>query len=280
MPYAPTLSTSTDANPCPRSLVTFSSLAAGTQTVNVAKIVEGREFEVRGGINLFAVGGAAVLDVEPAFGASMSYRAEMFDAAGASLGFTDSTAEFINPLDAMSGLKRAWITQPLNPSLAVQVTLLADTAATKVRKSPGGVVYAEGSTVGTRIGGQRQGLSGLTVTVLCDSPEDADEFQSMFGGYTSDFPSVVCIRSAPPLRIPRILFAATDGPTEIGYQSDGVIAFTMTIDEVLPPSPGLVLPSLRRMDIDAAFPTRAARAAAYATRLERDTDYSKAGLAG
>jgi len=54
----------------------------------------------------------------------------------------------------------------------------------------------------------------------------------------------------------------------------------MVGNEVAPPAPGLLLPTLRRMDIDAAYPTRAARAAAYATRLQRDTDYSKAGFAG
>lgn len=282
MAYAPTVTVSTDANPSPRGLVVFPSLAAGTQVINVTKVVEGRTYDVRGGLNLFAVGGASVLDLEVAIGAPMTYRAEMFDGGMNSLGFTDATAVTVPAYPSMRNTSRAWISQPLAPSLAVQVSLELGSADTKLRKSVGDTTYAEGAALGTWIGSRRQGLSGLAIKVLCDSTADADEFQQMFGGYTpdQDFPSVVCIRTAAPLRIPRILFAATSGPVEIGTNADSQIEFEMTVDEVLPPSPGLVLPTLRRIDIDAAFATRAQRAAAYATRLARDTDYTKAGLAG
>lgn len=278
--YVPALTVFTDADPSPRCLVVFTTLAAGTQTINVYKVVEGRTYEVRGGLNLFAVGGAQVLDVEPAIGSPTMYRAQMLDAAGQELGWTSPTSVTIDTEDAVSGPNRAWISQPLKPALAVQVTLLVGTAASKVRKSVGDNVWAEGAALATWIGTRRQGLSDLPIKMLCDSPEDADVLQQMFGDYSTDFPSVLCIRSAPPLRIPRILFASTAAPEEIGYASDSVLELDMTVTEVAPPAPGLVLPTLRRMDIDAAYASRAAADAAYATRLQMDTDYSKAGLAG
>lgn len=281
MAYAPTLTASTDANPSPRVLVTFSTLAATTQTINVTRVVEGRTYKVRGGVGLFAVGGAAVMDNEAAIGAANSYRAEMFDASMVSLGFTDAAAVTISTSSVFSDTSQVWIHQPLKPSLAIRAYMSVDTAADLQWVNPGGMVYPEGAAVGTRIGGQRQGLTGMTVSIVCANGTDADEFLSMFGGYSADFPAVLCIRTAPPVRVPRILFASVDALHEVtDYLATPFIRMQMSIDEVQPPSPGLLIPSLRREDIDFAFATRTLRAAAYATRIARDTDYTKAGLAG
>jgi len=279
MAFAPTLTVATDFNPSPRVLVTFASLAPTTQTITVTRVTEGRSYKVRGGVNLFAVGGVAVMDYEPGLATPNSYRAEMFTAAGLSLGFTDASSATI-PASVMSMVSQVVISQPLKPTLAVSVKMLADTASTIAAPAPGEIFYPEGATVGVRIGGQRRGLTGMVLSITTDSTADADEFLSMFGGYVSDFPSIVCIRSVPPIRIPRVLFASVTDLVEIGNRGVGPVRFSMTVDEVQPPAPGLVIPTLRRDDIDIAFATRAARAAAYATRLQRDNDYSKAGLAG
>lgn len=280
MPYAPTVTPSTDMAPSPRVLVVFSTLAAGTQTVTVYRVADGRTMPVAGGVKLFAVGGASVMDYTPALGVANSYRAQMFDASGNDLGYTDATTVTIATLSALVNTNRVVISQPLKPALAIQATMLLGTASDMVAPSPGSVYWAEGSSDGTWIGGQRQGLKDVPVRILCDSTADADELQSMLGGAGSDFPAVLCFRTAPPMRLPRVLYAAVPELHELGVQSGSVVTFETTLTQVRPPSPGLIIPTLRRMDIDAAFPTRAARAAAYATRLARDTDYSKAGLAG
>jgi hypothetical protein len=279
MAYAPTLTPSYDANPSPRVLVSFTSLAGGAQTINVYRVAEGRQFQVRGGVNLFAVGGVAVMDYEAPFGVSMTYRAEMFDSSGNSLGFTDSTTLTIPATSVLGDSSRVWIHQPLKPTLAVQCYMQLGTAEDLVKTNPGTVYWPEGASVGIRVGARRQGVTGMPLVLQMDSAADADEFQSMFGDYSSDFPAVVCIRSAPPVRVPRTLFASGDPDEQTDYIS-GTWGFKLQVDEVAPPAPGLIIPILRRADIDAAFATRAARAAAYATRLARDTDYSKAGLAG
>lgn len=273
MANAPTLTGSVDANPCPRVLVNFTTVPATTQTINVYRVSEGRQFQVRGGVGLFASGGAAFFDFECPFGISVSYRAECFTAAGASLGFTDSTQITL-------ACTQSWIHQPLSPVLAIACTVNLNSANQISRPSPGATSWVEGGTVGATIGGQRRGISGMTLNIRTASTSDSDEFLNMFGNYVADFPSVICIRTPPPLRIPRLLFAGVLDPQEVIQGVNAMTGFNMTIDEVQPPSPGLIIPALRRDDIDIFFATRTLRAAAYATRTARDIDYSKAGLAG
>lgn len=274
MPYAPTLTPTIDGNPCPRVLVVFSTLAAGTQTINVYRTSEGRQFKVRGGVNLFAVGGASVMDFECPFQTPATYQAEMFNASGVSLGFTDAAAITLN-------VTQTWIHQPLSPALAVTAKIMMDSANDISRPIPGQTVWPEGATVGRTIGGQRRGVSQMPLHVKFATIADLDEFSSMLGGYSSNFPAVLCVRTPGPApRLPRLLFAACLDPHEVIGGINRLLTVQMTIDEVAPPSPGLLLPTLRRMDIDAAYATRAAADAAYATRLQKDTDYTKAGLAG
>lgn len=273
MANAPTLTAFVDANPCPRVLVNFATVAAGTVTINVYRVSEGRQFQVRGGVALFATGGVAFFDFECPFGTSCSYRAEQFNNIGASLGFTDATSITLNSTTS-------WITQPLQPTYAVPVKVLLNSANQISRPSPGGTVWMENSTVGTTIGGQRHGVTGMSLNIKMANTSDSDEFLNIFGNYIQDFPSVILIRTPPPLRIPRLLFAGVLDPQEVIGGVNADLRFNMTIDEVQPPSPGLIIPALRREDIDIFFATRTLRAAAYATRTARDIDYSKAGLAG
>ncbi|AGW41746.1 excinuclease ABC subunit C [Leifsonia xyli subsp. cynodontis DSM 46306] len=280
MPYAPTLTAFTDANPGVRVLVTFSALASGTQTINVYRTAEGRRFKVRGGVNLYAVGGVAVMDFEVPLGVAATYQAEQFDSSGLSLGFTDATSVTVSTSGVFTDTSQAILHQPLSPSLSIIANLDASTAADVANVVPGSLTYPEGATVGTWIGGRRQGISGLALTVKAQSYADADEFRNMFGGYTTDFPAVLCVRTAPPVRLPRVLFASVDMVHESVDYINSLVTFALTVNEVAPPAPGLIIPTLRREDLDVAYATRGAGDAAYATRLSRDTDYSKAGLAG
>lgn len=279
MPYAPTLTVSTDQNPDVRVLVVFSTLAAGTQTINVYRTAEGRQFKVRGGVNLFAVGGGAVMDFECPVGVPATYQAEQFNSSGVSLGFTDATRVTV-AATVLPDASWAILHQPLNPSASIRAVLDASTATDVQNVIPGSLVNPEGATVGMWVGGQRQGVSNLPLTVVAQSYADADEFRQMFGGYTSNFPSVLCIRTLSPVRLPRVLFAAVDVLHESTDYFNQLVTFTLTVNEVRPPAPGLILPTLRREDLDAAYATRGAMDAAYATRLAQDTDYTKAGLAG
>jgi hypothetical protein len=273
MSFAPTLLPAIDSNPCPRVLVSFTSLASGTQTINVYRTAEGRTFQVRGGVNLYAAGGVSVMDFECPFGVPASYQAEQFNASGVSLGFTDQTSITLAVTDT-------WVHQPLSPALAVTGKIMMDSANDFMRPSPGQTVWPEGAVAGRTISGQRQGLVQMPLHIKLGSAADSDEFASMFGGYTTNFPPVLCIRTPAVLRIPRLLFASCLQAHEVIGGVNRLFTWQLTVDEVSPPAPGLILPLLRRMDIDAAYATRAAMDAAYATRRAMDSDYSLAGLAG
>jgi len=279
--YAPvlTLTPYVDQNPGIRVQISITDLPPSAQTVNITRSVEGRTMKVRGGVNLFAIGGAQVMDFETPIGATATYRAELIDINGLSLGFANTSSNTL-PATSIPGSAYAVIHQPLKPVLNVIAPLDAETSDVVINPIPGGLFYPEGAAVGTWVGGRRQGIQGMKLTIQAMSFADADEFRSMFGDYSSDFPSVICVRTIPPVRLPRVLFASVSELHEsVDYVNSRVI-FQLIVDEVAPPSPGLIIPVLRREDIDAAFTTRAARAAGYATRIQRDADYSKAGLAG
>jgi len=264
----------TDFAPVPRVLVSLSPAAGGTQTVNVLRTSEGREMQVRGGVGVYAVGGVAVMDYEVPPGVS-TYRFEQFDVNGVSLGF--------QTLGSITLPDFTCIHQPLSPALTVQSPrIMMDSANDLARPSPGQVVWPEGATVGRIIGGQRRGLTGTRLHVRLASRAEAVTFAAMFGGYGQDFPSVLCIRTPVGKlpQLPRVLFAGCLDPHEVISGADALLTYDMTVDEVAPPYPGLLLPLLRRDDLDAAYATRDEMDAAYATRLEEDTDYSLAGLAG
>jgi len=269
---APTITVLDDDDLGPRVQVTFASFVAGTQTITVTRTVGGRAMPVRGGVRLFAVGGAVVIDQEVPFGVPASYQAEQFDADGNSLGMTDSRAITVDSTDS-------WVTQPLNPNLAVQVKVRVPSTDTLSWESPGDTIWTQGASVGRVINGQRSGLKGVTLLLRLLRPADADEFDAMWGGYDVTYPAVVCVRTPPNVPLPPVLFFACRIPQRVTSGANKLVQYQLTGDEVAPPAPGLVVPSLSRDDIDAAYPTRDARAAAYTTRLQRDSDYTLAGLA-
>lgn len=88
---APVLRVFTDAVPCPRVEVFFPSFDAGTARVTVYRLSGGREFQVRGAVNAVTAGSLSRIDFEVPLNVEVSYRAEQFDAAGVSLGFTPTT---------------------------------------------------------------------------------------------------------------------------------------------------------------------------------------------
>jgi hypothetical protein len=267
-----------DRAPVERVEVTVTEILPEATFIDLYRLAEGRTMLVRGGVRVYGVGGVTIVDTEAPFGIPMTYRAEMFtdETGSTSLGYTGSGEAF---LDAST----TCVHQPLNPQLAVWPVRLWNTADDVVRRTPGEMVYPEGATVGIWMGQTRHGLEGLSFDLLTSTRAEADTFQAMLGGYDSSNVAVLCIRTPPPMRIPRVFFGTVEELHEKAvdvFAGGSAVRFQFNSDEALPPAPGLVTAILTRDDIDAAYPTREARAAAYLTRLDRDRDYSLAGLAG
>lgn len=274
---APTLTAYTDASPCPRVEVFFPSFAVGTATVTVYRLAGGQERQVRGAVNAPTGGTLTRIDFEVPFNLSATYRAEQFDAAGISLGFTPSDSITLAITDT-------WMHNPLNPDGAARIEFGADSAAKIVRPNPGSVSRPLGRRVGVVISEPRQGVTGLRVDVRTTSDADANAVQAMFGD--SGMPPVVCIRlgsTYSAMRVPQPLFLSTLSVAELDVTQQwggGEIAHQIEGDEVAPPIPGLFIPLLTRADLNVSFATRAALNAGGLTRADINRRYDLAGAAG
>lgn len=278
MAYEPTLTAYTDAAPMPRVEVLFSSFAPTTASVTVYRLSGGREYKVRGAVMAATAGALTRVDYEVPFGVAATYKAEMFTSSGTSLGFTGTASVTVDSSEM-------WVHNPLDPAGGVRLAFRDSAARDLVRPSEGSVFYPQGRRVGVVISGQRRGLSGTVLDVIADDLESADLFQGMLGDYATTTVPVLCFRigSLDRVRLPRPFFAAVTEAHEIDvtYALGGTqIAFHMAGDEVSPPAPGIVVPLLRRKDINAAYATNAAIAAGNLTRLAVNRQYSLAGLGG
>jgi hypothetical protein len=257
--------------------VVITDVSPQVHGVNVTRSAENRTFKVRGGVNVPPAGGVSIVDSECPF-VTATYTVELIDSNLA-------TIQFISSGNVLLDVSDTWIHQPLQPALAVKVDY-SDTAAQNLtRPATGSLVAPEGATVPTWIGTRRGGLSQVALDVETQTLADADMLQAIFGTYDVEQLVVCCVRTPPPVRLPRVLFASVaNGPVE---QAQDVqwggerILWTITGDECQPPAPGLAQTALGYDDLDFYFAAGgySAMDAAYAAYFDRDRDYSKAGLA-
>ena len=165
---------STDADPCPRAEVLFSSFAAGTVAVDEYRLAAGREHLVRGAVKAPVAGALSRIDFEIPFGVPVQYRAEMFDSSGLSLGFTGTTTTTVAVPDT-------WVHNPLDPQGAVRASFHRSALHDIQRPTEGDTVRPDGRVVGVIIGGQRHGIQDAVLEVIVDSVADADKVQAMLG---------------------------------------------------------------------------------------------------
>lgn len=261
-------------DPVPRVELTFTETVTNTARATVFRIGTDRTYRVRGLVNVAAAGGFGGIDTEAPFNVPVTYRAEMFDSDGVSLGFTDSTTVVLEFTGTV-------IQQPIDPARAVSVTVAAGSAAELVRPFDGDLVRPIGRSVPVYVGRGRTGLQDFTFDAITDTIEQAAAMQSVFGGYGGDEQlPVVCIRSSLPLGFSAPLFAAVLKPTQVaidamhgGYAS----LWHLAGDEVAPPVEAIVRALLSYQDVEDAFASYADIETGYLTYLDVETDYDLAG---
>lgn len=274
---APTLTAYVDAAPCPRVEVFFPSFDAGTASVTVYRLADGQERAMRGAVRAPTGGTLTRIDFEVPFNMSVTYRAEQFNAAGVSLGFTPSAA--VSVASSVS-----WMHNPLHPAGSAAVFFGDDDDWSLSRPTPGQVVRPLGRRVGVVVSEPRQGYVGLKLVVRTSSGADADRIQAMSGD--NGLPPVLCVRlgsADQSLRIPQPLFvSALDVPeVDMTTRWGGTeLAHVVSGDEVDPPIPGLFVPLLRAKDINVSFATAAAVNASALRASDVNRRYDLAGAAG
>lgn len=268
----------TDVTDAPFVEVLLEDLIPEAASVTIYRLAAGREFKMRGAVRALTGGALSRIDFEIPFNVPVTYRAELFDAAGESLGFTDSATTTLVCADT-------WMHNPLNPSGGVKVKLLSSAVRRLSRPVPGEVSYPLGRPVGVMLSEPRRGLAGAVFDVLVDSNEDADKVQALIGSASLPLVPVVCIRvgSDNPMRVAMPLFlGVSDIPEEdVSVRFGGeASAHRIEGDEVDPPIPGLFVPLLRRKDLNAFYATRAAMNAGGLMRIDLNRKYEVAGTAG
>lgn len=266
-----------DVTEAPFVEVFIDDLIPEAVSVTVYRLAAGREFRVRGAVSAPTAGAFTRIDFEVPFNRQVTYRAELFDASGASLGFTDSATITLN-------VAQSWMHNPLDPSGAVRVVFGEDGNWSVTRPTPGVVSRPLGRGVGVVLSEPRHGVTGLQALVRTLNDEDADRVQTMVGD--RGMPPVVCIRLGSDdegLRLPQPLFLSALTVTEIdmGRRWGGTdLAHQFEGDEVDPPIPGLFVPLLTAADINVSFPSAAVLNAEHLTAADVNRRYDLAGAAG
>lgn len=280
MAYAPVLTVFHDAAPCPRVEVLFSTLDPAATSLTVFRVAAGRTYTVRGGLRVATAGAFTRIDFEVPFGVEVTVYAEMFDAAGLSLGVTDSAVTTLWVDDT-------WVHNPLNPDGAVRVMFRGNAARSINRPTNADVVFPQGRRVGVIVGGgARSGIRDVVLDVVTDTVEDADKFAALLGGYESRTTPVLCFRigASDRVRLPRPFFVGVAGNAaeeDMTYTRGfgETIAHPLQGSEVDPPAPGLFVPLLTNADINAFYASNADVNSDSSSNLEINRKYEIAGTA-
>lgn len=272
MAFEPTLTAKADLAPVPRVEFVFTSVPTDTVTATVVRELDGRVFQVRGAIGVFASGGFAGVDTETPYGVPVDYRAECFDVDGVSLGFTDAatvTLEF----DGTT------VHNPLDPTRAVQVTVLQSSAADLVREDDGELVQPSGSEFPVWVGFGRSALRNVQLQLLTETAVDESRMVSVFGGYGDRQLPIVCFRSSLDLGLPKPFFGLVRAPRrQLVKPNDASVRWVFSADEVRPPAEALAAGILTYLDMEVSYDDYDTVEAAYATYLDAESDFSLAGV--
>lgn len=252
--------------------VFYDEYLPGTQKARIERVSDGRVWPVRGGVDVTP--GVAVLDFEVPFCVPSVYRAECFDFSGMSLGFTESASTTVWEW-------RTIVHQPLVPQLWTAIRELKGTAETIERPADSDLVKIEGSPLPRAIGSGRRGVTSMPYKMFVDRVSAADRIQEMLGTHATPQLPVLCVRTPPPMRVPRTFFMHVPSLPErqIAPGANEYFSFDFDATEVEIPFPGLVTPLLTYDDLDAAFGSYDAMDAAFPSYTDRDRAYHLAGTA-
>lgn len=217
----------------------------GTATVSMTRRAQRRVHAVRDFVGRRTDGDLFARDFEWPFGLPFVYEATAHDRDGEPLLSVRSA-----PLERRSP-RPGTITvhDPLRP--AHQMTLMLETKATKSGSRTVGteLLRLQGRSAPLAVGALRSGWSGFAFDAVTMTRQQAEAFDTMFGGYDEDDEGsgVLCIRPASnvPVLVPRVFFASIPNPTPEPYYPGSGRAETvwrLEATEVAPPAPALVEP--------------------------------------
>jgi hypothetical protein len=234
-------------------------LPANTNTVIVYRTVDGVETTVRNGYNLYAVGGAIVDDWEAPIGVPVTYRAECFNSVGTDLGSTASSVAVTILADTVG---TAWLSDPLDETSPVKVTMAGQAGQAPSRPIPGQVYQVGLRTI--VLAGVPGLISNLDMGFYTQTTADRETVLAL----VKKANGLLLLRTPPPMMVPRLLYCFCPGMTPSEFRlTQGVekIAWANPVTEVSPTTASTSVSSVSWQTYIDAFPTWADMEAAYAT---------------
>lgn len=250
MPYAPTVVMAPSGSPVPHAQITFTTVDPAAITATVYRNTGGRVYRVRRGIDVAAAGGFSLIDDEAPFIGTMTYNAEMFNATGAPIGYTD-------PSPAVSlNYSGTIIHNPVDSSRNAKVTILDGTADRLMRPYRGDFAHPILRHNPVWIGRGRGGLTGIPLALMTTGVE-TDALRAVFGEYEDTQGAVVCYRSSVDTGLPGTLFLVVPEPEyrHLVNDPDKATVWAMVGTETSPPVESIGYAPLSYGDLEASFTT-------------------------
>lgn len=273
-----TLTAVSPASPAPYVEVTAENFPVGAATATVWRTTAGRQFRVRGLVQVSTAGVISQRDFEAPFGVESTYRVQHFDGSGDFLSWSDAEAVTL----ALPSPFYAVFHNPFDPESSVVVEML-DTAASELyRPTDYELFRVKGRSVGIGIFGTRHGITKAQLDCFTSTITEANRFDALFGDYDSDTVPIVCVRTPPVMQLPQPLFAVASPSRLPSYRfrdGDEDTVWRIVGDEIAPPVEAAIVALLGYDDFTAFYADYAEFTAAYTDYREAQLDYSIAGTA-
>lgn len=258
-PPPPTLTVYTDMTPCPRVVVNFSTFIEDTASVDLYRLGDGEPQLVPGAQDVQAseTGGLVKTDYYPPFGIPITYRAQQFDAAGNSLGYTDSASAIVD-------VSFTVVTSPYDPMQSAVIDM--DEEAGSALTNPTNAATHEFNGRRIVLIESQQLLAGVNMSFWTDT---LPQYQKVLDVFRSSRNFVV-IRTPPPMQVPRV-FYVFGAPVRSETNLPGNIEeflWDLKVDEVTPPSAVLLVAVITYGTYSAGLSTYGAFKSSYLTYRE------------
>jgi hypothetical protein len=251
----PILTPLTNMDPCPRIRIDFPEFAANVGYVSVIRSVEGRVYDVPGANYIPASGSVLVEDYYAPLNFPVSYQAEMFSEAGASLGWTEIATTTLPET-------RSFIQSPSDPRKVVAVEFAAQAGSELTEVNTGTVHQIGDRRVLIAAGGT--GLDDLNMDFYTDTLAQYRAALEVF----RDAKGLVVIRTPPPMLVPRVLYFWSPKPSRAEWNLPAgmeEVDWSNTGVEVSPPAAKALVSPVSYGRYTAALPLYATFKAAYST---------------
>lgn len=264
-PPAPTLTTSTDADPCPRVEVVIATMPGDADTITIYRTWRGQRSIVRGAENAEVAGDHLVIDYEVPLGVPVAYSSVTYDVAGIPSQESTSTTTTVTVDDV-------WIQDALDPGTAIQVGLTIPREVMCIFPSflPASYTMAMttspivGDPTPVGLGGTRQAASRVPFTIVASTPTSADAVKELLD---QAFP--LCVRT--PAAVPQykgLLYLGIPEYSPDPHAGWNETTYAMVGDSIRGPGSGIVVQPRTFDDLLDEAATFTDLLALYATFLE------------